>query len=69
MSAELQDLPLVAAALPEAEVLVQKLLGFEVRITSAGNDPYGAWRACGHDDLVLAVALACWVAHFNRGSG
>jgi hypothetical protein len=51
----------IAAALPEAEVLVQELLGFEVRITSAGNDSFGAWREGMHDDLVLAVALACWL--------
>jgi hypothetical protein len=41
-------------------VLVQELLGFEVRITSAGDDTYGAWHAGANDDLVLAVALACW---------
>ena len=24
------------------------------------HDSYGAWREKEHDDLVLAVALACW---------
>jgi len=45
---------------PEAEVLVNELLNFEVKITAAANDVYGAWREGTHDDLVLAVALACW---------
>jgi hypothetical protein len=25
-------------------------------------DSYGCWREGAHDDLVLAVALACWRA-------
>ena len=32
-------------------------------LTAAGNPQYGAWpRERAHDDLVLAVALACWAA-------
>jgi hypothetical protein len=31
-----------------------------VKITPSGNEQYGAWREGEHDDLVLAVALACW---------
>jgi hypothetical protein len=30
--------------------------------TAAGNTQFGAWREGAHDDLVLAVALACWGA-------
>jgi hypothetical protein len=33
-----------------------------VKITASGNEQYGAWREGEHDDLVLAVALACWGA-------
>ena len=33
-----------------------------VRVTSSGNEQYGAWREGEHDDLVFAVALACWGA-------
>jgi hypothetical protein len=50
----------IAKELPDAEVLVTELLNFQVRITNSANDIYGAWREGTHDDLVLAVALACW---------
>ncbi len=52
----------VAQGLPDATVLVQELLNFQVKITDAANDTYGAWREGTHDDLVLAVALASWYA-------
>jgi hypothetical protein len=32
----------------------------EVRVGAQGRESYGAWREGTHDDLVLAVALACW---------
>ncbi len=50
----------MAPELPEAETLMNELLNFEVKITAAANDVYGAWREGTHDDLVLAVALTCW---------
>lgn len=53
---------LVAAGLPLASLLLQELLNFKVKITAAANDTYGAWREGQHDDLVLAVAVACWAA-------
>ena len=49
-----------AAALPEAAILRQELQQFKVRITQTAHDTYGVWREGAHDDLVLAVALACW---------
>ena len=48
-------------------MLVQELLGFEVRITSAGKDTHGAWRAGANDDLVLAVALVFWWGEHMAG--
>jgi hypothetical protein len=33
-----------------------------VRTTASGHEQYGAWREGQHDDLVLAIALACWWA-------
>jgi hypothetical protein len=50
----------VAQVLPEAGGLVRELLTFQLKITAAAHDIYGAWRESAHDDLVLAVALACW---------
>ncbi len=57
---------LVADALPDAAVLLQEMLNFQMKITAAANDVYGAWREGAHDDLVLAVALACWWAERPR---
>jgi hypothetical protein len=50
----------IANAIPEARLLVQEMLAFRVKITANAYDAYGAWREGAHDDLVLAVALACW---------
>lgn len=52
----------VADSLPLAATLLQELHGFRVKITAAAHDTYGPWREGAHDDLVLAVALACWYA-------
>jgi hypothetical protein len=51
----------IASGLSEAATLVRELENFQVKITDAANDTYGAWREGAHDDLVLAVALALWV--------
>ena len=50
----------IARALPEAPVLVEELQNFKLKITTAGNDTYEAWRESDHDDLVLAAAMAAW---------
>lgn len=52
----------ISKDLPEAEVLVQELRNFRVQISESGNDTYGVWRSGEHDDLVLAVSLAAWLA-------
>ncbi len=52
----------VADSLPEAKTLVRELQTFRVKITAAGNESFESWRERDHDDLVLAVALACWAA-------
>lgn len=57
----------IAKALPEADVLVRELEAFQVRITAAAHETFGARREGAHDDLVLAAALACWwAARFPR---
>ena len=54
----------IAKALPEAQTLTNELLAFKVSISLKGHDSYGndvgPWRENPHDDMVLAVALACW---------
>ncbi len=57
----------IAEALPEAKTLVRELQDFQVKITEAANDTYGAWREGAHDDLVLAVAMALYVGK-KRGA-
>lgn len=52
----------VAQDLAEAQTLVREMLNFQVKLTDAAHDTYGAWREGTHDDLILAVALACWAA-------
>ncbi len=48
----------VAKGLREAEALQNELQAFQRRITESGNN---AFEGVGeHDDLVIAVALACW---------
>ena len=49
----------IAADLPLAEALLDELLDFRVRVSDAGHDTWGAGRE--HDDLVLALAIACWL--------
>lgn len=52
----------IAKDLPETPILSAELQNFQVKITDAANDTYGAWREGSHDDLVLATALALWCA-------
>ncbi len=51
-----------AADMPRMKVLVEELMSMKMRVTSEGNSQYGAWREGAHDDLALAVAMACWRA-------
>jgi hypothetical protein len=56
--AELQ----IAAGLALGATLERELADMRVKISSPGREQFGAWREGQHDDLVLAVALACWGA-------
>jgi hypothetical protein len=54
----------IAASLPDAATLTRELESFQVKINlDTAHDSYGAWREGSHDDLVLAVALALWIAN------
>ena len=50
----------VARGLRLGEALVRELRAFERRVNARGHDTYEG--AGEHDDLVIAVALACWWA-------
>jgi hypothetical protein len=52
----------IARGLADAATLVRELQNFQVKLTAAANETFGVWREGQHDDLVLAVALACWWA-------
>jgi hypothetical protein len=52
----------VANSLAFAPVLAEELRNFQVKITESANETFGAWRDGQHDDLVLAIASAAWLA-------
>jgi hypothetical protein len=52
----------LAADLPRLETLIEELMEMKMRVTPEGGEQYGVWRAGKHDDLALALALACWRA-------
>ena len=52
----------IGEGIPFADVLITELHNFRVKVNIAGRDSYEAWREGVHDDLVLAVSLACWYA-------
>jgi hypothetical protein len=57
----------IAPEMELAPVLRSELLNFRVKINPAtAHDSYEHWREADHDDLVLAVALACWYRELTR---
>jgi hypothetical protein len=57
----------IARRMAEADALVQELVDVRSRDgRGAGNLRIGADGYGEHDDLVLALALACWKARHNR---
>ena len=55
----------IAARLPERRRLIEELMSMRAMPLENGREAYGA-SGRKHDDLVLAVALACWGA--RRGT-
>jgi hypothetical protein len=50
-----------AEGIPQVQTLIDELLAYQVKISTDGKDSYGNdWRQNPHDDMVLALALACW---------
>lgn len=60
----------VARSLAEAEVLVSELVAYRVSISTNGHASFeNDWRQAPHDDLVLALAIAVYVAgRYRQGS-
>jgi hypothetical protein len=52
----------MAAGMPRLKTLMNELMSMRVRLTREGNEQFGAWREGEHDDLALALAMACWRA-------
>jgi len=50
----------IAKGLRERESLVEELVDVRKTARESGRDRVGAERAGEHDDLVIALALACW---------
>ena len=52
----------IAAGLEHGANLLKEMTAMQVKITLSGHEQYAVWREGTHDDLVFAVALACWNA-------
>jgi hypothetical protein len=49
--------------------MAKELQNFKVKITTAANETFGAWGDGQHDDPILSVALAIWLAeHTGEGN-
>lgn len=51
-----------AKGMMHADILLEELMNFKIKVTSHANDTYEAWREGDHDDLVLSLAMAVWYA-------
>jgi len=57
-----QELLKIAAGMELGPALAKEMSEMRVKVTPSGHEQFGAWREGSHDDLVFAVALACWAA-------
>jgi hypothetical protein len=46
-------------------VLAKELSNYKVKVTASLNETFNADRDSDHDDLVIALALACWKANIG----
>lgn len=52
----------------DVETFMTEMQHYAIKLTDTGHDTYNARGDSQHDDLVLAVALACWYrGRLNRG--
>jgi hypothetical protein len=52
----------IAAALTETPTLLDELQGYRYKTTDSGHQTYAPANSQDHDDLVLALSLALWLA-------
>jgi hypothetical protein len=52
----------IPAELEHAPTLARELAEMRRKVSVNGHDSYGVWTDGEHDDLVLALALALWLA-------
>jgi hypothetical protein len=52
----------VVPTLELAKTLEREIKNFKVKITEQANETFAAWRAGEHDDIVLALAVAMFIA-------
>ncbi len=52
----------IAGKLIERQTLQREMLQMRMRMGAARRERFAAWSSNQHDDLVFAVALACWGA-------
>lgn len=62
VAAQNRTLTVEPPTMPYARELRHEMGNFRHTITAAAHDTYAAWRESDHDDLVLALAIACWKA-------
>jgi hypothetical protein len=60
----------VASEIPDSQTFITEMLNFKVKIdTKTAHDSYEAWREGIHDDIVLAAAIAIYVARKRNPGG
>jgi len=52
----------IAPNLHDTQTLLDELLSYRVTTSDTGHDRYGPANSDGHDDLLLALSLALWLA-------
>ncbi|MCI0659336.1 MAG: hypothetical protein L0170_19965 [Acidobacteria bacterium] len=50
----------ISGKMPMKDALVREMMNFRAEVRPSGGVVYESWRERDHDDMVLAVALACW---------
>ncbi len=50
----------IAEGMKEGATLVTEMAEMRVRVSASAHELFGTRQSGEHDDLVLAVSLACW---------